>query len=125
MLSEEDYDFDIIRFGGNGESSTLVLAMQFAAGRIFYARVRAFGLRATNAQIPDLSGKQGPRGSKSYFMYVYRGNLPDGKVARVAVIFCSPENAGTGAAAQEAMDMCLKTLAVGGKAASGTGRRRG
>jgi hypothetical protein len=58
--------------------------------------------------------------SKSFYMYVYRTDLPDGKVARVAVVFCTPENAGT--AAQEAIDMCLKTLSIGRKPASGTGR---
>jgi hypothetical protein len=52
------------------------------------------------------------RSSKSFFIYVYRADLPD-KVARVAVIFCAPENVGTTDAAQEAMDMSLKTLSVG------------
>jgi hypothetical protein len=62
--------------------------------------------------------------SKSFFTYVYRADMPDGKVARIAVIFCAPENLGTSTAATEAMDMCLKTLSIGGKPASGTGRRR-
>jgi hypothetical protein len=52
--------------------------------------------------------------SQSYFMYVYRKDLPDQKVARVAIVFCSPEKVGIGAAATEAMEMCLKTLSVGG-----------
>ena len=60
--------------------------------------------------------------SKSFFMYVYRDDLPDGKVVRVAVIFCAPENLGTGAAAQEGMDMSLKTLSVGGGPPSGRSR---
>jgi hypothetical protein len=63
--------------------------------------------------------------SKSFFMYVYRADLPEGKVARVAIIFCAPENLGTGTAAQEGMDMSLKTLSIGRKPASGTARRRG
>jgi hypothetical protein len=54
--------------------------------------------------------------SKSFFMYVYRGTLPDGKMARVAIVFCTPENAGTTPAVQEAMEMCLKTLTLGGGA---------
>jgi hypothetical protein len=57
-------------------------------------------------------------------MYVYRAELPDGKVARVAVIFCTPENAGTAAPAQEAMDMSLKTLVVGRGASSGVNKAR-
>ncbi len=63
-------------------------------------------------------------GPKSFFMYVYRASLPEGKVARIAVIFCAPENVGTSPAVQEAMDMCLKTLSIGGKPASGGWRHR-
>ena len=62
--------------------------------------------------------------SKSFFMYVYRKDLPDGKVARVAIIFCTPENMGTGPAATEGIDMCLKTLTVGGRQVGGIERRR-
>jgi hypothetical protein len=62
--------------------------------------------------------------SRSFFMYVYRGDLPDGKVARVAVIFQTPENAGTGQAAQEAMKTCLKTLVVGSGASNRANRMR-
>jgi hypothetical protein len=54
--------------------------------------------------------------SKTFFIYVYRKDMPDGKVARVAIIFCANENTGTQKTTQDAIDMSLKTLSVGGRA---------